>query len=140
MIKGIEDFMSKPYQKKGDVPTIGYGTTVYPDGRKVTLRDEPITEQKASQYLELHCANVANDISKLVIKSFTQNQIDALICLVYNIGIGDFKESTLLKQLNDDQHNLILIRKQWLRWVYCNGEKLLGLEKRRMMEFLLYCK
>ena len=54
IIKRWEGFRPKPYLCPAGIPTIGYGTTVYPNGRKVTLQDKAITEQVADQYLRIY--------------------------------------------------------------------------------------
>lgn len=53
LIKEFESFRSRPYLDTGDVPTIGYGATIYPDGRKVTMQDHSIDEPTALEYLNL---------------------------------------------------------------------------------------
>ena len=52
LIKGFEKFVAKPYIDAVGVVTIGYGNTYYPDGRKVTMQDAPITETQATILLE----------------------------------------------------------------------------------------
>ena len=51
LIKSFEGFYAKPYMCPASVPTIGYGTTRYPNGNKVTLKDVSITEQQGVEYL-----------------------------------------------------------------------------------------
>ena len=137
---GIEGFESAPYPDSGGVATIGYGTTFYPNGTRVTFKDEPITKEQAWSYLEYHCNMVAKQIEPLIKVKLNQNQIDALITFVYNIGIGEFKTSTLLKVINKTPYDFLAVKNQWLRWVYDDGVKKNGLIKRRNVEFLLYSK
>ena len=51
-IKSSEGFSSVPYADAGDLPTIGYGMTYYPDGTRVTLTDNPISKEQADSYLK----------------------------------------------------------------------------------------
>ena len=51
LIKSFEGFQSKPYKCPAGVPTIGYGATFYPNGKKVTMTDRAITEQEATDLL-----------------------------------------------------------------------------------------
>ena len=51
LIKQFEGFESKPYKCPAGIPTIGYGATFYPDGRKVTMNDSPINESQATDLL-----------------------------------------------------------------------------------------
>ena len=84
--------------------TIGYGTVLHSgrcDGRAV---EEPyaagITAEAAAQLLAQKCAEVQQFINDRISTSLNQNQSDALICFVYNIGAEAFETSTLLKALN----------------------------------------
>ena len=52
LIKSFEGFSSKPYLCPAKIPTIGYGATFYPDGKKVTMKDSPITEEKGVELLK----------------------------------------------------------------------------------------
>ena len=140
LISNAEGFKSAPYADSGGVATIGYGTTIYPNGVRVTLKDKPITKEQAQEYLEYHCDMVAKQIEPLIKVELNQNQIDALISFVYNEGTGQFRDSTLLKVINNNPNDFGKIKIQWLRWVYTDGVKLKGLEKRRNVEFLLYSK
>jgi lysozyme len=79
-----------------------------------------------------------NTVNKLVKTTITQNQFDALVCLVFNIGGTNFKNSTLLKLLNYE--TLLQVPAQFMRWVYAGGKKLKGLENRRLAEVELWNK
>lgn len=137
LIKEFESFKSKPYLCPSGVPTIGYGSTYYPDGKKVTLQDKEITEQKACEILE-YIANkdFGNNINKVVKVGLSQNQFDALVSFSYNIGNGNFNSSTLLKWLNQGFYNEASI--QLLRWDKAKGVPLAGLTKRRKAEKELF--
>lgn len=139
LIKKYEGFFSKPYLCPANVPTIGYGATYYEDGRKVTLKDTPITEQRASELL----LNVLKEYEKAV-DSYTrddinQNQFDSLVCFAYNVGVNALKSSTLLKLINANPNDPE-IRMQFLRWNKAAGKVLKGLTKRRESEAELYFK
>lgn len=66
-----------------------------------------------------------------------QCQWDAIISFVFNVGIGNFKSSTLLAKIriNPDDNSII---DEFLRWVYANGKVIRGLQKRRLTEMKLY--
>ena len=137
LIKEFESFKSKPYLCPSGVPTIGYGSTYYPDGKKVTLQDKEITEQKACEILE-YIANkdFGNNINKVVKTPLNQNQFDALVSFSYNVGNGNFNSSTLLKLLNQGFYNEASM--QLLRWDKASGMPLAGLTKRRKAEKELF--
>lgn len=137
LIKEFESFKSKPYLCPSGIPTTGYGSTYYPDGKKVTLKDKEITEQKAFEILE-YTANkdFGNNINKVVTVPLNQNQFDALVSFAYNIGNGNFNSSTLLRWLNQGFYNEASI--QLLRWDKSKGIPLAGLTKRRKAEKKLF--
>ena len=137
LIKEFESFKSKPYLCPSGIPTTGFGSTHYPDGKKVTLQDKEITEEKAFEILE-YIANkdFGSNINKVVKVPLNQNQFDALVSFAYNIGNGNFNSSTLLRWLN--QGNYKEASMQLLRWNRSKGIVLNGLTKRRKAEKALF--
>lgn len=89
-----------PYLDIKKVPTIGVGTTVYPDGRRVTMNDPPATRAQIDAWFAWGMLQAENAMSKAIHVNVTQNQFDALASLVYNIGEHHFETSTLLARLN----------------------------------------
>jgi len=139
LIKEFESFKSKPYLCPSQKATIGWGSTYYPDGKKVTLQDKEITEEKAFEILE-YIANkdFGSNINKVVKVPLNQNQFDALVSFAYNIGNGNFNSSTLLRWLN--QGNYKEASMQLLKWDKSKGIVLNGLTKRRKAEKELFDK
>ena len=139
LIKEFESFKSKPYLCPSQKATIGFGSTYYPDGKKVTLQDKEITEEKAFEILE-YIANkdFGSNINKVVKVPLNQNQFDALVSFAYNIGNENFNSSTLLRWLN--QGNYKEASMQLLRWNKSKGIVLNGLTKRRKSEKALFDK
>lgn len=96
-----EGFRTKPYLDTKGVATIGFGTTYYPDGKRVTMQDKTITRDEALALAMHHIKNeVETPINKLIKTKLNQNQYDAIVSLVYNIGIGNFSTSTVLRKIN----------------------------------------
>ena len=139
LIKQFEGLSLKPYLDAVNIPTIGFGNTYYPDGKKVTLQDKEITEERAFEILE-YIANkdFGSNINKVVKVPLNQNQFDALVSFAYNIGNGNFNSSTLLRWLN--QGNYKEASMQLLRWDKSKGIVLNGLTKRRKSEKALFDK
>ncbi len=142
LIKKYESFKADAYPDPGtgaEPITIGYGTTVYPNGIKVKMGDK-ITEDQALEFLTKHCENVSNDLLKLIPShiELTSNQFSALVSLIYNIGIGNFKKSTLNKHLQDGK--LKLIPDEIKKWTKANGKTMQGLIRRRIEEIHLFDK
>ena len=93
LIKKWEGCKLKAYQDGGGVWTIGYGTTFYPqDGSKVKEGDT-CTQGQADNWLQIHVNNLVFEILHLVKPTLNENQLGALVCFVYNIGIDAFKLS-----------------------------------------------
>lgn len=101
LIKKWEGFKSKPYLCSAGVPSIGYGSTYYRNGTKVTLKDKAITEPEAnSLMIDILDRDFVPKIDKLVHVEIGQKMFDALCAFAYNVGIGGFTDSTLLKKVN----------------------------------------
>jgi len=137
LIKKYEGFRNHPYLCPADVPTIGYGTTVYPDGTKVTLDDPPITMLDAIQILYTMVERFEKGVNSLVKVELKQEQFDALVSFAYNVGLGAFGDSTLLKRVNNDPDDQD-IKYQFSRWNKAGSQVLKGLKKRRNEESWLY--
>lgn len=137
LIKKFEGLSLKPYLDVVNIPTIGWGSTYYPDGKKVTLQDKEITEQKACEILEY----IANKdfgafVNKAVKVKLNQNQFDALVSFTYNLGNGNLQQSTLLKKVN--QNDFIGASLEFEKWNKAGGKVLSGLTKRRTAEKELF--
>lgn len=130
LIKQSEGLQLKAYLCPAGIWTIGYGHTsgVSPNSF--------ITIQEADEYLHRDVATIEMQLNKLNL-SLRQCQWDAIVSFVFNVGIGNFKASTLLAKIriNPDDNSII---DEFLRWVYANGKVIRGLQKRRLTEMKLY--
>ena len=138
LIAKYEGFRSSPYLDAVGIPTIGFGNTFYPDNTKVKMTDKPITEEKARELLKDTIKGFEREVLK-VMKQVNQNQFDAVLSFVYNLGITNFKKSTLLKRINENPNDHD-IAYQFSRWNKAGGKVLLGLTRRRKEEAELYFK
>ena len=136
LIRHYEGLRLKPYLCPAGVPTIGYGSTQYPDGRKVTLVDRPLTEDEADSLLASTLVPFERDVTRLVTVEITQGMFDALVSFVFNLGTESLNGSTLLKRLNQGDKNGAA--NEFKRWVYAGGNVLPGLVKRRESERKLF--
>lgn len=137
LIKHFEGFYSKPYLCPAGVATVGYGTTYYANGRRVTLHDPYITEQEASRLLADTLTSYEKAVDGYCTDTLNQNQFDALTSFCYNLGSGNLKVSTLLKKVNKDVNDPT-IRLEFMKWTRANGKILKGLVTRRAAEADLY--
>ena len=139
LISQSEGIILKAYADPGvgwELPTIGIGTTKYPNGNKVKKGDI-ITKEQAFEYLEHDTNEFAKGIDKLVKVNLNQNQIDALISFTYNVGLGNLRSSTLLKKINNNPNDPT-IADEFKKWSHANGKILKGLQIRRDKEAKLY--
>ena len=146
LLKQLEGFVAAPYLDAAGVPTIGYGSTCYANGVKVCMADPKITKLEAHNIMRAHITKLEKELFKLINidTPLTQNQWDAIVCFVYNVGINNFRSSTLLKKIIAFS-NPIDVGNEFLRWVYIttqNGIKIKsnGLKNRRAKEYDLYVK
>lgn len=137
LIKEFEGFSNIPYKCSANIPTIGYGNTFYPDGKRVSMLDKQITKEYADEIFKNVVDNFAFKVSKLIKSKVTQNQFNSLVSFAYNVGIGNLEKSTLLKLVNINPNDA-MIAKQFLRWNKAKGKELKGLTNRRIKESALY--
>jgi lysozyme len=132
-LKGSEGFRSQPYPDGEGVPTIGFGSTFYENGTRVTLKDAPITKERALQIFKVTLKQYTSAVDKNVTVPLTQNEFDALVEFTYNVGVAAFKGSTLLKLLNAGAPKN-QVAAQFLRWNKDEGKVVPGLTNRRKRE------
>lgn len=137
LIKSFEGLFLKPYLCPAKVPTIGYGTIMYPNGKKVSIKDASITEAQALEYLEHEVNKKASEIEKMVKVPLNDNEFAALTSFAYNVGSGALQSSTLLKLLNSNADK-VSVADQFLRWNKAGGKELSGLTRRREAERSLF--
>ena len=113
-----------------DVPTIGYGHT---HGVRM---GQTITKAQAEQFLKEDVSWAEAAVNKQVKVSLNQNQFDALVSFVFNIGETTFAKSTLLRKLNAGDYNGAA--NEFPRWNKQAGVVLRGLVKRREREKQLF--
>ena len=137
LVKHFEGLVLKAYLCPAKVPTIGYGTTVYPNGTKVKLGDVCTSEQALS-YLRNDLIYFEKMVDAYTRDDVSQQQFDALVSFCYNLGAKNLKDSTLLKKINADPNDYANIKLQWLKWDKAGGKSLKGLTLRRNAEFYYY--
>ena len=135
LITDFEGLNLHAYLCPAKVWTIGWGTTVYPNGKRVKACDT-CTYQQAMYYKQHDLRRFIEVINKNVCVPLSQQQFDALVSLVYNIGAEAFCQSTLLKKLN--QGNYVAAAEQFLVWNKSRGQVLNGLVRRRQKERELF--
>ena len=137
IIKEAEGLRLKPYQDVAGFWTIGYGHKIiegdpfYPEGDI-----KQITNAQAFGLLASDVGKAERAVNNLVKVPLTQNQFDALVSFVFNLGTGNFKKSTLLKKLNESDYEGAA--EQLPRWRFAGGREWEGLINRRNKEKALF--
>jgi lysozyme len=139
-IKSTEKLVLSPYKNKGDRWTIGYGNTFYENGIPVRSTDKPITKERAEELFRRISNNMYASVKACVSSTSDTSKLSALTSFAYNVGIDAFKNSTLLKVVNNDSNDFANIEFQLNRWNKSDNKILNGLITRRKNEFLLYKK
>jgi lysozyme len=118
----LEAYMPTP----NDVPTIGYGHT------KTARMGMVITEVEAERLLRSDLQWSREAVNGYVEVPLSQEQYDALVSFVFNVGGSAFRRSTLLRKLN--AYDYVGAADEFPRWNKQKGKVLRGLTNRRMYE------
>ena len=136
LIKEFEGCKLLSYKCPAGVWTIGIGSTRYADGSLVKQNQALPTEAAAVHLLAQTLATYEHAVNVIGV-DLTQNEFDALVCLCYNIGAGNFASSTLVKMLKTGEPKSE-IAQQFLRWNKAGGKEMAGLTRRRKAEAELF--
>lgn len=126
-----EGFSPTMYLDAAELPTIGFGHLI----RKGEVFST-MTRKDAIELLRKDAHIAVEAVNRLVKVALTQNQFDALVSFVFNLGATAFKDSTLLKHINANRHSKT--EQEFMKWVYAGGKKRPGLINRRKEEAALY--
>ena len=137
LCRRFEGFSSKPYLCPAGIPTIGYGSTYYADGRKVTLQDSPMDEPTARALLmtELRHTYLVGVLRQCPVLATDVNKLNAIVDFCYNLGVGRLQTSTLRRKINAQDWEGA--KEQLMLWTKGGGKVLPGLVKRRTAESAL---
>jgi lysozyme len=136
LIKKHEGCKLTAYKCPAGVWTIGFGNTKYANGTPVK-EGERITIKQAEDLFKEIVEEFSYSVYFLCGEYVNQNQFDALTSFAYNVGIGAFKKSTLLKLVRANANNP-LIRNEFAKWNKVKGKPIKGLTNRRKEEADLY--
>lgn len=140
LCRRFEGFRSKPYICPAGVPTIGYGSTYYPGGRKVTMADAPVTEPQAramlvAELLHTYAPGVIRQcpgLLPLALMADDWRKLNAIVDFAYNLGVGRLQTSTLRRRINAGDWQGA--QTELMKWVRGGGRVLPGLVARRRAE------
>jgi lysozyme len=129
LIQSFESLKLEAYQDQRVIWTIGWGHTPAAEG-------DTCTPEQADAWFTADVSWACRAIMDLVDIALNQNQFDALVSFVFNVGRGSFAGSTLLKLLN--ARDIPGAAAQILEWDHTNGVVNLGLVRRRRAEQALF--
>ena len=143
LCRRFEGFSSKPYLCPAGIPTIGYGSTFYADGRRVTLQDGHVTQEQANQLLVYELFhNYAPGVIRqcpillaLALQAKDWRKLNAIVDFAYNLGVGRLQTSTLRRKIN--AQDWTGAKEQLMLWTRGGGKVLRGLVIRRQAECAL---
>ena len=144
-IKSVEGVKNFVYADSAGLPTIGVGHLltqdeltsgkIHIDGKAYKYH-EGLPDDVIDRLLlrDLHIAELV--VNSNVKVKLTQSQYNALVSFAFNVGVGAFRKSTLLRVLNES--NYIDVSHQMRRWVFSAGQQIRGLKNRREKEIELW--
>jgi len=134
LCRKYEGYRAKPYLCPANVATIGYGSTYYADGKKVTLQDPPMDEPTARALLlvELEHTYLPGVLRNCPILATDVRKCNSIVDFAYNCGVGRLQTSTLKRKINASDWEGA--KEQLMLWTKGGGKVLPGLLKRRISE------
>lgn len=138
-IEHFEGFRANLYDDAAGNCTIGIGHLVHMGrchGSEPAEFKHGLSRAQAEQLLEKD-AQIAVDAIRTHVKvPLSQERLDALASFVFNVGVGNFESSTLLKELNQKHYHAV--PEQLMQWTHAGGQVLPGLVTRRKAEGELF--
>jgi lysozyme len=130
------ELKSYPDPATGGKPfTAGYGSTCRPNGEPIKPGEE-FTVEECEEFFKHDVEKFESHLDECLDVELTENQWAACVSLMYNIGPGNFRKSTLLTLLNEGLFEMV--GEQFLRWNKAAGKVMAGLTRRRQAEADLF--
>lgn len=145
LIKSFEGYLRRlndgtdrvrPYLCPAGVPTIGWGTTRYPDNSRVTINDSPISAETATGYLAHELSEDEAGVDRYTTRQLHELSRGSLVSFVYNCGSGAYKGSNLRRAVNEGRW--ADVPAELRKWRMGGGRVLPGLVRRREAEAGLF--
>lgn len=132
LIKRHEGYRDIRYRDAVGLWTIGYGHVI----QRGEIFDEPMSEAEAATLLARDLARFADGVARVLRRPPAQHEFDALVSLAFNVGLGAFGSSTLLRYYNNG--DVLGAADEFPRWKFAGGQELPGLVRRRADERALF--
>ncbi len=131
LIKHYEGFRARAYKDPVGIWTIGYGHTSMA-GQPIVKPGMVISRQRALEILSKDVEKFSSQIRPFIKVKLNNNQFSALVSFAYNVGVGGFKRSSVLRVVNAGRFEAVPAR--LALWVKAGGKTYRGLVKRRAAE------
>lgn len=128
LLKQSEGLRTSAYKDQAGLDTIGYGHLITHADRMAGRFQNPLTEVEATQLLQADIEGAEEAVIMLVNTPINQNQFDALVDFVFNLGQAAFASSTLLKRINRGD---MKIADEFLKWSKVHNPKTGVLEENK---------
>lgn len=132
MLKGLEGVIYKIYSDPAHLPTGGVGHLLDRKERERWKIGDKVSEDQVKEWLRKDVEKASEAVNDWVVVELSQWEFDALVSFVFNVGVGAFKRSTLLKKINKGAKMRAL--EEFQKWSLAGGKKLPGLVNRRNKE------
>jgi len=145
LLKKWEGFKNYAYNDVAGLLTIGVGHLLTASEKQTKIIEingekvrwvEGLSADQVNNLLLQDLKPFVKEVNNLVKVPLNQNQFDALVSFIFNIGINAFKSSTLLRKLNDEEYDEVPF--ELLRWNKAGGKPINGLTVRRNNEIKLW--
>jgi lysozyme len=135
MLRRLEGYRCKAYKDAGGVWTIGYGHTSMAGAPQVKPGMR-ISRREADAILARDVAGFARGVARLLDVPLSDGQFSALVSFAYNIGLENFRRSSVLRAVNSG--NFAAVPRRLSLWVKAGGRVLPGLVSRRAAEAAMF--
>jgi len=135
LIKAQEGFRSHAYRDPAGVWTIGYGHTSMA-GPPQVREGLKISQAEAENILRRDVERFADGVRRLLRRNLSDRQFSALVSFAYNVGLGNFERSSVLRAVNAGDFEAV--PRRLALWVKAGGRTMPGLIRRRAAEAALF--
>lgn len=135
LIRQFEGCRTRAYRDAVGVWTVGYGHTSMAGSPSVAAATR-VTRARAEAILDRDLERFCGEVASLIRTPLNDNQFSALVCFAFNVGVGNFRKSSVLAAVNGG--DLASVPRRLALWVKAGGRMLPGLVKRRAAEAALF--
>lgn len=137
LIESFEGCRTEAYLDCAGIWTIGYGHTSSA-GPPSVKSGMTISKQEALAILETDVGSFSKGVEACLRVPLNDNQFSALVSFAYNVGLSEFRRSSVLRAVNAGEFQVVPAC--MAMWIKAGGKVVPGLIARRAAEAALFCK